>query len=120
MSAHTMTVTFARRGWSPRHSVTCNEPPEALCRASWGCDCEYYAAHGVDERGPWHELANGYMSDEDRQATTPTRHYGRPGGECNYVLWMDSSEYIDELGSGEVTFPVSFTWGDDEYEWEVA
>jgi hypothetical protein len=73
MSAHTMTVTFARRGWSPRYSVTCNEPPEALCRASWGCDCEYYAAHGVDERGPWHELANGYMSDEDRQATTPTR-----------------------------------------------
>lgn len=108
----------------PRHTVVCNEPPEALCRAQFPCDCEEYAAWGLDDAGvPWHTLTDGYMDDDEREQAAqgnPTRHYGQHGGECTYALWLNEGDDPAESGYGTADVPITaFTWLGDGYEWHV-
>jgi hypothetical protein len=122
MSAHVMRLEW--EGSFPSHTVVCNEPPEALCRAEFDCTCEEYAATGMGADGfPWHALTDGYMDDDDREQYelngTRPRHYGRPGGECTYALWINNGDCAGELGSGTVDVPVTFMWDGDGYEWTV-
>lgn len=111
-------------GWrSLSHAVVCNEPPEALCRAQWDCGCEEYADTGIGEDGvPWHELTDGYMDDDQREAAArgdAPRHYGQHGGECNYALWLNEDDPA-ESGYGTADVPITeFKWLGDGYEWHV-
>jgi hypothetical protein len=86
----------------------CSAPSEALCRAKWDCDCESWSRVGVDEQGPWHEVYDGW----DLEAG---RHYGKPGGDCGWILFIEDCP--DELGKGEVTFPITMEWNGDGYVW---
>jgi len=119
VSAHFMRVEWSGGGRFPSYSVICNEPPEARCRAQFPCDCEEYAALGFDGARPWHELTDGYLTDDQREQDPPPRHYGEPGGECNYALWLDNGDCADELGHGTADIPVTFEWDGDGYEWHV-
>jgi hypothetical protein len=101
-------------GGMPTYTVVCNEPPEALCRAQFSCDCEVYGKVGLDENGPWHDtyVWEGPQSDADR-------HRGEHGGDCTYALWLNNGDCPDELGHGVADIPVTFTWDGDGYEWQV-
>ena len=108
----------------PLHTVVCNEPPEAVCRAQFDCTCEEYAATGIGDDGvPWHELTDGYMDDDQREAAAqgnPPRHYGRHGGECTYALWLNEGDDPEESGRGTADMPITgFLWTGDGYEWTV-
>ena len=105
----------------PSYTVVCNESPEALCRAQFDCDCEEYAAIGIGGDGkPWHALADGYLTEEERNLPEPPRHHGEHGGECNYALWLNNGDCTDDLGHGTADLPATFTWDGDGYEWDIA
>ena len=113
MSNHRISIEFESGYYSPTYTLTCEAPPEALCRAEWDCDCEAWDKHGVDEQGPWHE---GTTWDDEESSF---RHYGKPGGECGQILFVNESDCIDELGRGTVTVPVDLAWDGDGYEWHI-
>ena len=115
MSGHSVTIAFEPTFMLPGLSFNCNEPPEAICRAVFDCECEAYYGSGVDEQGPWHEV-----DDYDSDGPDPkTRHYGKPGGECGQLLFITESGCPDEMGDGEVTVPVRLQWEGDDYSWHI-
>lgn len=118
MSQHRVTITFDG-GYTPELTFACDAPPQALCRAEFACDCEVYARLGVDERGPWHELTEGYMTSDEQAATEPPRHYGSSGGECGQLLYVTESDCAGEVGDGSVTVPIDLTWHDGGCEWHI-
>jgi hypothetical protein len=63
-----------------------------------------------DEDGPYHQAADA-------------KHYGKPGGECNVVTWMDNDEDLTEACIGALSFtigrtPIEPVWTGDWYEWK--
>ena len=105
MSATQHAVTLAFYGGSPYARLTCHAPAEALCHASWTCDCERWESDGVQDGLPYHE--NG---GADGRAV---RHYGTfDPTACNLRNWFDDNE---ELLHGEVTFPIRAEWDGDYY-----
>lgn len=104
-----MTVDFSG-GWVT-YRPKCNEPPEALCRARWDCECEVWDSSGVNQQGPWHEISGELFSPS-------VRHYGKPGGDCGFVASIE--DIPDELGEGEVTFAIEEVWLDGGCTWRVA
>lgn len=125
MSGHYATVEWD--GYDgPTYTFTCDEPPEALCRAQWDCDCERYASCGIDDQGPWHELADGYMTVAELQAVLKgtaerPRHYGFPSNECGQLLFITSSGEEGYMGGGSVRFPIDLDWSadDESYLWSA-
>lgn len=120
MSGHTMTVEWkASVSHAPTYTFTCHEPPEALCRARWGCGCEQYAECGVDERGPWHRVHEDYIGS---MTSTAIRHYGTPGGECGQLVFITESGEAEYMGHGAIRVPIDLEWNPDDetYLWKVA
>jgi hypothetical protein len=64
------------------------------------------------------------MSDRPYHlAADDAKHYGKPGGECNVVTWMDNDEELIEACIGALSFtigrtPIEPVWTGDWYEWK--
>ena len=124
MSGHYATVEWD--GYDgPSYSFTCDEPPDAPCRTQWDCECESYCNAGRDDRGPFHELVAGYMTNEELAVERATgvrpRHYGSYGGECGQLLFITESGEAGYMGFGSVRFPVDLEWSSDDetYLWSA-
>lgn len=81
--------------------MTCHAPADALCHATYDCDCERLYRETVREGSPVHWTADD------------TKHVGRFDPRyCRYRVWADNS---DECFTGKVTVPVVPSWDGDCY-----
>lgn len=104
---HHATVTWDVHG--PSSAMTCTAPPDALCHATYDCQCEEWVDAGVEDGRPWH-------ADHD-EADAECRHYGRFNpDECGLRDWYENS---DEPLAGTLTFPVTPEWNGDGYTFQT-
>jgi len=119
----------------------CFEPIDALCRAVWGCGCEWF--HVVEQMpdGTWTHTGRGW--DEERDDEIVCRSHLQPpeGIErrsdgtkrlwCNVVEWIDcqgpwdcwisGDEYMGAWSHHDLEFPdgpIRYAWGDEWLEWD--
>lgn len=96
---HTVTVEF--EGDTTWHGpMTCHAPAEALCHASWTCDCESWVHQGVTDGVPWHS-----EQDADDPLTRSTeRHVGTLDPTyCQHVEWYAATDALEGTVSLAVT-----------------
>jgi hypothetical protein len=98
----------------------CHAPPTADCRIEWVCGCETWGTIDRDEDGrPFHLTShvwnNGFQEKQEK-------HYGKPGAECNVVVWMENDDELieacvdDRFTIGRTSIEPVFTG--DYYEWK--
>jgi hypothetical protein len=108
MADHELVWEYTGGTVTPRPQ--CHAPVTADCRIEWVCGCETLIIVARDEDGPYHQAADA-------------KHYGKPGGECNVVTWMDNDEDLTEACIGALSFtigrtPIEPVWTGDWYEWK--
>jgi hypothetical protein len=88
----------------------CHAPATADCRIEWVCQCETLGTIAREDDRPYHP------------ANDDAKHYGKPGAECNIVVWMENDEELiescvdDRFTIGRT--PIEPVWTGDWYEWK--
>ena len=118
----------------------CTEPLDALCRAIWDCDCEWYYAAKQQPDGTWTHEGQVWDDETDERAIC---HSSLPAAPrwCNIVEWIDSQgiwdswvdHYNEPWASSQTPDPrtgdypmdlpdglIRYEWGDEWLSWDYA
>lgn len=110
---HAMQVTIEPGCWTPTFRATCSDP---------AADCHYVCAEGCESWGPIVRNEAGAVMGHEADGGSGT-HRMEHVEECNYVGFLDASDYVDELMEGEpivFTVPAEFIFdGCDEVTWKA-
>lgn len=115
----------------------CDEPLDALCRAVWDCQCEWYYDTQQQPDGTWTHLGQAWDDEIDDRATCRSHLQTKPMSSgrcwCNVVEWIDCQGRMDSWLSGEEypgvwshldlelpDGPIFFEWGDEWLSWDYA
>lgn len=91
-------------------NLICKAPNEALCHATYSCNCETWAKEWVEDGTPKHETDFEWGDNEV--------HTGEFVNACNLEEWFSAD--CGESLQGQILFPVSSTWEGDHVEFQVA
>lgn len=90
-------------------TIICKEDPEAMCHASWNCDCESWDNYHVANGKPVHIIEDW---DNDKQI----EHIGYfDESSCIHQDWFDT----DELLEGSLEFPIRPEWQGDYFTYHI-
>jgi hypothetical protein len=118
MADHELVWEYSGGTVTPRPE--CHAPATADCRIEWICGCETLIHLDHDEDGrPFHLTShvwnNGFQEKQEK-------HYGKLGGECNAVVWMENDEdLIESCVDNRFTIgrtPIEPVFTGDYYEWK--
>lgn len=102
-------LVWEYRGGTITPRPECHASAAADCRIEWVCQCETWIIIAHDEDGPYHQADDA-------------KHYGKPGGECNIVVWMENDEdLIESCVDDRFTIgrtPIEPVFTGDYYEWK--
>jgi hypothetical protein len=100
------------------------DPATADCRIDWGCRCETWFHISRDQDGrPYHPVRDWRPNGALVDAEPEVRHYGKQGGQCLIVVWMENDEELIESNTGLSFFtigrtPIEPVFTGDYYEWK--